>query len=231
LTDEPKASEAVESPSDPAAAAEAPGAPPKLAWWHLHRRLYNWVLHWAHTPYGTPALAILAFCEASVLPAVPPDVLLVALALSRRKRSLYYALVCSIFSVMGGIAGYCIGYALWDLFARDLFIPYIISQADYAYVALKYDENAFKAVFTAGLTPIPYIVFCVAGGVAKISFGVFLLASVISRSMRFFAVATLIWIFGPSVKRFIDKYFNWVCIAFVVLLIGGIVVTKLLMKR
>lgn len=89
-----------------------PGARP-VPWWHLHRRLYNWVLHWADTPYGTPALCVLAFTESSFFP-IPPDVLLIALGISKPRRAFYYATVCSALSVLGGMFGYLIGYALWN---------------------------------------------------------------------------------------------------------------------
>lgn len=88
-------------------------SPTPVTWWHFHRRLYNWVLHWADTPYGTPALATLSFAESSFFP-IPPDVLLMALGISRPRRSFYYALVCSAASVLGGLFGYFIGYALWN---------------------------------------------------------------------------------------------------------------------
>jgi len=87
--------------------------PKRVPWWHFHRRLYDWVLHWAHTRYGTPALAVLAFTESSFFP-IPPDVLLMALGIARPKRSFYYATVCSIASVLGGLFGYLIGFALWN---------------------------------------------------------------------------------------------------------------------
>jgi len=86
---------------------------PTVGRWHLHRRLYDWVLHWAHTPYGTPALVLLAISEASWLP-IPVDPLLMALAMGRPRRSFYYSLVCSISSVLGGCLGYLIGFALWN---------------------------------------------------------------------------------------------------------------------
>ena len=195
---------------------------------HLIRRMYDWVLHWAHTRYGTPALAILAFCESSFFP-VPPDPLLMALSLSRIKRSLWYAAICSFFSVLGGIAGYWIGMELWHLFS-DFFFTYIpgFTQDIFEIVRQKYNDHAFLAVFTAGFTPIPYKVFTISAGVFEIGFFTFVLASVIGRSMRFFLVAGLIRMFGEKIKRFIDKYFDWLSVAFVVLLVLGFIVVKLL---
>jgi len=190
------------------------------------RRVYNWVLHWAHTPYGAPALAILSFCESSFFP-VPPDPLLMALCLSRVKKSLNYALVCSLSSVMGGMLGYYIGYALWDLVGQYFFqyIPGFTHEV-FNLVQSKYNAHSFLAVFTAGFTPIPYKVFTIAGGVFKIDFLSFILGSFLGRSMRFFLVAVLIRIFGEKIKVYIDKYFNLLTFAFVILLILGFIAIK-----
>lgn len=193
----------------------------------LVRRLYDWVLHWAHTPYGTPALGVLAFAEASFFP-VPPDVLLMALCLGRPRRSLRFAVVCSIASVVGGMFGYFIGSAIWDE-VSGLFFTYVFTHATFDKVSALYSDNAFWAIFTAGLTPIPYKVFTIAAGVFRIDFPLFVAASVLSRSTRFFAVAILIRLFGPPIREFIDKYFNLLSIAFVVLLVGGFAVVRWVM--
>jgi membrane protein YqaA with SNARE-associated domain len=189
--------------------------------------LYDWTLHWAQTPYGVPALAALAFAESSFFP-VPPDVLLIALCLGAPQRSLFFAAICSISSVIGGIGGYLIGWLVWDQ-VSGFFFSYVFSQNLFDHVAALYQQNAFWAVFTAGFTPIPYKVFTTAGGVFQIDFTVFLLASALSRSARFFLVASLIRVFGPPIKSFIDKYFNLLSIAFVVLLLGGFVVIRLVL--
>lgn len=204
---------------------EQPEPKPKR---HLIRRLYDWVLHWAHTPYGTPALAVLAFCESSFFP-IPPDPLLMALSLSRVRRSLWYAAICSFFSVLGGILGYWIGMELWHL-VSDYFFTYIpgFTHEVFEIVRQKYNDHAFLAVFTAGFTPIPYKVFTISAGVFEIGFMTFVIASAAGRSMRFFLVAGLIRLFGEKIRNFIDKYFDWLSVAFVVLLILGFIVVKLL---
>lgn len=193
---------------------------------HLVRRLYDWVLHWAHTPYGTPALAVLATAESSFFP-VPPDPLLMALAMSRPERSIWYAFVCSACSVIGGAIGYLIGWQLWSVLS-DFFFNHVpgFTHEVFDLVAQKYNENAFLAIFTAAFTPIPYKVFTIAGGVFQISFLAFMVASAVGRSMRFFLVAGLIWKFGASIKATIDKYFDWMALGFTVLLILGFVVIK-----
>jgi len=191
------------------------------------RALYDWVLHWADTPYGTPALGILAFAESSFFP-VPPDVLLIALALGKPRRSFWYALVCAVFSVLGGMLGYVIGYALWEA-VNQFFFTYVFSEEVFSKVSGLYNDWAFWAVFTAGFTPIPYKVFTIAAGVMTIHFPMFVLASAISRSARFLLVAGMIYFFGPPIKTFIDKYFNILVVVFTVLLVGGFLLIKYLL--
>jgi membrane protein YqaA with SNARE-associated domain len=207
-----------------AVALERPATLNPLAWL---RWLYDWVLHWADTPYGAPALAVLAFAESSFFP-VPPDVLLIALCLAAPARSLRFAAVCAAASVTGGIGGYLIGWFIWDQ-VHEFFFSYVFSKTVFDHVAELYNENAFWAVFTAGFTPIPYKVFTVAGGVFQINFGEFMLASALSRSARFFLVAGLIRAFGPPIKTFIDKYFNLLSVVFVILLLGGFLVIRWVM--
>lgn len=195
---------------------------------NIVRRLYDWVLHWAETPYGTPALFTLSFAESSFFP-VPPDVLLIALNMGKPKRSFYFALVCSIASVLGGMLGYFIGTALWHALS-GFFFSYIpgFTPEIFAKVQTMYNEYGFAAVLIAGFTPIPYKVFTIASGVFGLNFPLFVLASAISRSARFFLVSTLIYLFGEPIKKFIDKYFNLLASAFVVLLILGFVAIKYL---
>jgi membrane protein YqaA with SNARE-associated domain len=192
------------------------------------KELYDWVMHWADTPYGTPALGILAFAESSFFP-VPPDVLLMALSFAKPKRSLFYAFVCSICSVSGGMLGYLIGMELFDLIGKPI-LSFYGAMKEYDYVRDLYNKNAFWSVFTAGFTPIPYKVFTIAGGACLINFPVFVLASAISRSARFFLVAGLIRLFGEKIKVYIEKYFDILSLVFVALLIGGFIVVKMVMK-
>lgn len=190
----------------------------------LLRRLYDWVLSWADSPFGTWALFALAVAEASFFP-VPPDVLLIALALGAPRLSLFFAFVCSVGSVVGGVAGYGIGAFVWSQ-VSDFFFRFVFTQQQFDYVAELYRSNAFLAVFAAGFTPIPYKVFTLAAGVCEVNFPVFLVASVVSRSARFFIVGGLIAVFGAPIKAFIDRYFNALAILFFLLLAGGFVVIR-----
>ncbi len=202
----------------------------------LIRKIYDWMLHWAETPYGPIALFILAFAEASFFP-IPPDALLIALALGARTKSFQFAINSTIGSVLGALLGYAIGHFLWwgtdnsfstiALFFFDN-IPGFTQEIFYNVKSL-YDEWNFWIIFTAGFTPIPYKVFTISGGAFEINLMLFVIASIISRAARFFLVAYLIWRFGPQIKSFIDKYFNLLAIAFTVLLIGGFVLVKYLL--
>jgi membrane protein YqaA with SNARE-associated domain len=191
------------------------------------RRLYEWVLSWARHPAGSWALFANAFVESSFFP-IPPDALLVALAMGRPKRSFWYATLCSIGSVLGGVLGYLIGLKFWEL-TKDFFFTYLFSESSFENVSISYNRNAFLAVLGAGFTPIPYKVFTIAGGVCKINFLVFVVASLIGRSSRFFLVSLLVFIFGERAKRFIERYFNLATIIFFILLAGGILLAKFLL--
>ncbi len=191
------------------------------------QRLYQWVLHWADTPYGAPALFLLAFAESSVFP-IPPDVLLIALALARPRRAWVFAAICSAGSVLGGMAGYGIGYWGWEAIGRPI-IEFYHAGAAFARVQGYYQDNAFSYILLAAFTPIPYKVFTLAGGVCQVRFWQDLvLASLIGRSLRFFLVAGLFYLFGPPIKRFIDRYFEWLTLLFGALLVGGFLAIKLL---
>ncbi|MEN3043636.1 MAG: VTT domain-containing protein [Candidatus Hydrothermales bacterium] len=190
----------------------------------LSKRLYDWVLSWAYKKEGALALCFFSSIESIFFP-VPPDPLLMALSLGNRERSLYFALLCSVCSVLGGLIGYIIGFYFWEL-TKDFFFAYVFSVSAFERVSDLYHKNSFFAIFTAGFTPIPYKVFTISAGVFKINVIIFLLASLISRSSRFFIIALLIKIFGEKIKKFIDKYFNLLTIVFMILLIGGFVILK-----
>ncbi len=199
------------------------------------RRLYDWILKWAETPYGPIALFILAFAEASFFP-VPPDALLIALALGSRLKSLRFALNCAVASVLGAILGYSIGHFAWwtstgEFSGLALFffnhIPGFSEQLFYR-IQEQYNQWNFWIIFTAGFTPIPYKVFTITAGAFNINFIMFVIASVISRSARFFLVAGLIRLYGDPIREFIDKYFNLLAILFTILIIGGFVIIKYL---
>lgn len=183
------------------------------------KELPAWLLHWvesfAATPYGEWALFAIAFAESSFFP-IPPDVLLIALCLGRPESSLWFALLCTLGSVTGGMLGYGIGFYGGRPLLKRLFHPQKIRA-----VESLYDRFNAWATGIAGLTPLPYKIFTIAGGVFAINFKVFVIASIAARALRFFAVAGLMYLYGAPVKAFIERYLNLLSVAFVVILIGG----------
>lgn len=189
------------------------------------RRLYDWVLGWADSRYATPALATLSFTESFFFP-LPPDPLLMALSLSKPKRAYFFAAVCSAASVIGGVAGYYIGLVLFEAIGKPI-LDFYGAMDKYLLVQTYFRAYDAWAVGVAGFTPIPYKVFTISAGAFRISFFVFVLASVISRSARFFIVAGLIKHFGGPIRSFIDRYFNILTFVFVALLAGGFLLLRL----
>ncbi len=190
----------------------------------LIRKLYDWVLHWAETPYGIPALFLLAFAESSFFP-VPPDVLLIALAVAIPKKSFRFAAICTVGSVLGGILGYSIGHYGYEAVGRPI-VEFYHGQDIMDAIKLKYDQHGFLGILIAAITPIPYKIFTIASGVFNFDFWLFITASVLGRSARFFVVAGLIWKFGDPIKGFIDKYFNLLAFLFTALLVLGFLLIK-----
>lgn len=201
-------------------------------WWRIHRRLYDWVLSWAETPYGGLALFLLAAAESSIFP-IPPDVLLIALVLGSSGRLgssgswWRFALLCTAGSVAGGAIGYLIGKFLMESIGMRI-IDFYHAQAYFEQVRNWYLQYDLWIVFVAAFTPIPYKVFTIASGAFDMNLLGFCAVSFVGRGARFFLVAGLLKIAGPAMKRFIDRYFDLLAIAFVVLLIGGFVLLKYL---
>ncbi|MFY9154019.1 MAG: YqaA family protein [Prolixibacteraceae bacterium] len=199
------------------------------------KRLYDWVLGFAESPSGPIALFIFAFIESVFFP-IPPDVLLIALALGSSTKAFRFALNCSLGSVFGAMVGYALGHYAWIASTGEFtgfanfFFHHIPGFTVHMYERIQalFDQWNFWVIFTAGFTPIPYKVFTITAGVFQVNFMMFLIASAISRSARFFLVAWLIWKYGPGIKSFIDKYFNWLALGFTVCLIGGFVLIKYL---
>lgn len=187
-----------------------------LASWHLHRRLYNWVLHWADTKFGLLALILLAVTEPVCVP-IPADVLVIGLCFAKPKSSIKYGLICSFFSVLGGTIAFSLGLAIGSQAVIDFFS--YISFGDKAQLALElYDKYDFWAIAISALTPVPYMLFSWLGGMAGVSIIKFVLISVIFRTMRFGGEALLFYFLGEKAKTLIEKYFNLATILVIILL-------------
>ena len=198
-----------------------PQDPKETPRWAIHRRLYDWVLSLAETSYGTWALFWISFAESSFFP-IPPDVLLAPLCLGSRRRSLWFAAVATIGSVLGAFLGYAIGYWLIDY---AVMIPGI-SLEKIEHLKHEFAARGQWYVLMAALTPIPFKLLTITAGAAKMSIPIFLIACVIGRATRFFLVAGIIRAIGPRAIPLIDKYFNLLCVLFVALLVGGFVILK-----
>lgn len=192
---------------------------------NLIRKMYQWVEGFSTKPGALWALFLIAFMESSFFP-IPPDVLLIALAVAMPTKSMRFAAVCTAGSVLGGMFGYFIGYELMDLIGRPI-IDFYNAQAYWVKV-----EEAYRGpvgvwfLVAAAFTPIPYKVATIAAGATLMPLIPFIIASSVGRAARFFLVAGLIWKFGPSIKVFIEKYLDKLSIAFVVLLVLGFVAVK-----
>lgn len=200
------------------------------------KRLYNWVLDWATTPYASIAIFILAFFEAIFFP-VPADILLIVLVLGCRPKAFSYALYTTIGSVSGAVIGYLAGHFLWINAAGQytwfagLFFNNIPGFSIEMFSKIKelYSQFDFWIVFTAGFTPVPYKIFTVTAGVFDMNLMLFLIASLISRGARFFLLTFLLWKYGKPIQLFIEKYFNLIALGFGVCLVGGFILVRFVM--
>ncbi len=188
------------------------------------RALKAWVESLAQKPFAGWALFFVAFAESSFFP-IPPDVLLIALAVMVPAKSFRYAFICSIGSVLGGMFGYFLGIEFYELIGKPI-IQFYGVEHQYHEVQGLYEKNAFLSIAVAGFTPIPYKVFTIAAGAFHIPFLTLVTASLVSRPLRFFLVAALFFWFGPPIKSLIDKYFEWLTLAFIVFLVLGFVVVS-----
>jgi membrane protein YqaA with SNARE-associated domain len=197
-----------------------------LEWIHQVKDwLFNLIDQFAASPHPGWWLFALAVAESSFFP-IPPDVLLVTLGVARPEMAIWYALITSIGSVLGGGLGYAIG-----LYGGRPLLYRFFKETKINAVERLYDRFNAWATGIAGLTPIPYKVFTIAGGALKINFKIFMLASLASRSLRFMTEGVLLYFFGEPIKDFLYTQFNWLSIAFVVLLVGGFWLIQHIGKR
>ena len=190
------------------------------------RGLYDWTMDLASRRNAVWALAAVAFIESSVFP-IPPDVLLIPMVLAARDRAWRYAAICTIASVLGGMLGYAIGAGLYEGVGKPIleFYGYAAKFSDFT---ARYNEYGGWIVFIAGVTPFPYKVITIASGVTDLDLATFSVASVLSRGLRFFLVAALLFWVGPPIRDFIERRLGLVFTVFCVLLIGGFVLLKFL---
>ena len=198
--------------------------PPHYGPLNVLRRLYNWTLSLAAHRRAVPALALISFTESSFFP-IPPDVVLIPMVLAARARAFFIAAVCTISSVLGGIAGYAIGFFLYETIGRPLldFYGYTDRFADFQG---HYNEWGLLIVFAAGLTPLPYKVFTIASGVTGLGLVPFIAGSLISRGLRFYVIAFLLWRYGSPIRTFVESNLKVVATIFMVTLFAGFMILR-----
>ena len=190
----------------------------------MFKRLYNWTIELAGRPYAVYALALVSFAESSFFP-IPPDVMLVPMALAKPNKIWFYAFVCSVASVVGGLLGYLIGAMLFD--SVGMWILEIFHLADKAEsFKEQYNEWGHWVILIKGVTPIPYKLVTITSGAAGYNLFWFIILSIITRSARFFILALLMSQFGPFIKRQLDKHLNIILILLVVAIVGGFYLFK-----
>ena len=188
------------------------------------RQLYDFTMSLAAKPRAKWFLGGISFIESSVFP-IPPDVLLIPMVLANRAQAWRFAFICSVFSVLGGLFGYLIGAVFFDWIGAPI-IEFYGYTDKFDRFKDAYNEWGGWIVAFFGLTPFPYKVITIASGVTHLNLAVFIIASVLSRSLRFFLVAGLLWKFGEPIRDFIEKYLGLLTVVFFVLLIGSFLVLK-----
>ncbi len=186
------------------------------------RRLYDWVMKLAEGRYALWALAAVSFAESSFFP-IPPDVMLIPMILAKRSRAFVYAAWATLTSVIGGMFGYLIGFALYESIGKPI-VDFYHMGAEFAGFAQLFNDYGVWILIIKGMTPIPYKILTIAAGVAGMEFAAFIAASIIARALRFFIVAALLYWFGEPIRDFVEKRLALVTTAFVALLVGGFAV-------
>ena len=203
---------------------------------NFFKNTYDWVLGLSNKKNSNYSISLLSFSESFFFP-IPPDVLLIPLCLGNRSKAFYFAFLCSISSIIGAIFGYYIGKILWwnvpsteYSSLANIFFEYVpgLSVDSFTKIKSLYEKWNFWIVFTAGFTPILFKVITISAGTFNINFFMFVVASLLSRSARFFLLAALIYAFGEKIRFYIEKYFNLLAILFTILLIAGFLIIKLL---
>lgn len=190
------------------------------------RALYDKVIDLAAHPKASWLLSVVAFAESSIFP-IPPDAMLIPMVLAERAKAWFFATVSTISSVLGGAAGYAIGFFLFELIGKPI-LGFYGYEEKFSTFAAQYNDYGAWIVFFAGITPFPYKVITIASGATALNFWVFMAASVVARGLRFFIVCGLLYWFGPPIRAFIEKRLGLVTTLFLVSLVGGFIAIKFL---
>lgn len=192
------------------------------------RRLYDWVIRLAGHPRAIPAMGVVSFAESSFFP-IPPDVMLVPMILANRQKAFKIALVCTVCSVLGGLLGYAIGFYFFETIGAWVVKTYGL-QSGLEKFRDEFARYGTWVILIKGLTPIPYKLVTIASGAAHFDLFTFVWASIVTRGLRFFLVAALLWKFGEPIRAFIEKRLTLVMWLFLIALVGGFVAVKFLFR-
>jgi membrane protein YqaA with SNARE-associated domain len=190
----------------------------------MMQRLYDWMMRSAAHPRAPTALFWVSFVESSVFP-IPPDVMLIPMVLAERLKAWWYATIATVGSVIGGVAGYAIGYFLLEFIGLPI-LRFYGAADQFDTFAGWFNEWGVLILIAKGWTPFPYKVLTIMAGATQMNLIAFIAASIVARSMRFFLVAALIYWFGPPIREFIEKRLSLVTTLFVVALVGGFVAIR-----
>ena len=190
------------------------------------KRTYNWTLEKAQHKNAKWYLSLISFAESSFFP-IPPDILLIPMALASKANALFYAFICTLFSVLGGILGYAIGYFFYNSVGIYIVDFYHLENSFNIFESY-YKEFGILIVLGAGITPFPYKFITIASGVFGLNIFLFIIVSIIGRGLRFYLIAILLYFFGEKIKLIIDKYFNFLTIVFFILLVGSVFIIRFL---
>ena len=193
-------------------------------WNKMMKDIYDWCMSLVSGKWALPVLCAISFIESSFFP-IPPDLFLIPLILTCRSKAFKIALYTTLSSVLGGFFGYAIGYFLYDVVGIPI-LEFYNAVDKFETFKSYYNNYGSWIVFGAGLTPFPYKIVTIASGVTGLNLFVFGIASVLSRGLRFFLIAWLLWKWGEPMKRYIEKNLGWLSILFFVLLVGGFLLVK-----
>ena len=190
------------------------------------KRTYNWTLEKAQHKNAKWYLSLISFAGSSFFP-IPPDILLIPMALASKVNALFYAFICTLFSVLGGILGYAIGYFFYNSVGIYI-VDFYHLENSFNIFENYYKEFGILIVLGAGITPFPYKFITIASGVFGLNIFMFIVVSIIGRGLRFYLIAILLYFFGEKIKLIIDKYFNILTIVFFILLVGSVFIIRFL---
>ena len=190
------------------------------------KRTYNWTLKKAEHKNAKWYLSLISFAESSFFP-IPPDILLIPMALASKAKALFYAFICTLFSVLGGILGYAIGYFFYNSVGIYI-VEFYHLENSFNIFEYYYKEFGILIILGAGITPFPYKFITIASGVFGLNIFLFIIVSIISRGFRFYLIAILLYFFGEKIKLIIDKFFNILTIVFFILLVGSVFIIRFL---